>query len=203
MKKETTRWNLIAMPLLPFITCTINFYSSAFIPLLLASDDYFGIDKNDLGKATSKVIVWSQILPIMATPFMTYVYELVGRRIPIAFVLLSTNIIIFIMPKVAPNFFALCALRAIVGLNNTMIMAAPLISDYVKKESRGMAVTVNTLAIGLSQVFATQFLIPFTKNMTYGESFGVSSLMMLILTVPAIFMIREPSTKAKKEMESN
>ena len=191
------------MPLLPFITCTINFYSSAFIPLLLASDDYFGIDKNDLGKATSKVIVWSQILPIMATPFMTYVYELVGRRIPIAFVLLSTNIIIFIMPKVAPNFFALCALRAIVGLNNTMIMAAPLISDYVKKESRGMAVTVNTLAIGLSQVFATQFLIPFTKNMTYGESFGVSSLMMLILTVPAIFMIREPSTKAKKEMESN
>ena len=68
----------------------------------------------------------------MATPFMTYVYELVGRRIPIAFALLTTNVIIFLMPKVAPNLQVLCALRAIVGLNNTMIMAAPLISDYVK-----------------------------------------------------------------------
>ena len=34
--------------------------------------------------------------------------------------------------------------------------------------------------------------------MTYSESFGISSLMMLTLTLPAIFMIREPSPKLKE-----
>lgn len=43
VKKETTVWNLIAMPLIPFITCTINFYAMTFMPLLLANKDYFAI----------------------------------------------------------------------------------------------------------------------------------------------------------------
>eukprot|EP00354_Favella_ehrenbergii_P010788 CAMPEP_0170468256 /NCGR_PEP_ID=MMETSP0123-20130129/11507_1 /TAXON_ID=182087 /ORGANISM="Favella ehrenbergii, Strain Fehren 1" /LENGTH=127 /DNA_ID=CAMNT_0010734785 /DNA_START=531 /DNA_END=914 /DNA_ORIENTATION=+ len=89
----------------------------------------------------------------------------------------------------------LCGLRAVIGLNNTLSMAAPLISDYVKQESRGRAVTVNTLAIALSQIYATQCLVPLTQNMNFDESFTISSLMMLILTIPTLFMIREPKPK--------
>ena len=43
VKKETTIWNLIAMPMLPFITCCVNFYSMTFLPLLLENKDYFNI----------------------------------------------------------------------------------------------------------------------------------------------------------------
>ena len=43
VKKETTIWNLIAMPMLPFITCCVNFYSMTFLPLLLENKDYFAI----------------------------------------------------------------------------------------------------------------------------------------------------------------
>ena len=93
----------------------------------------------------------------------------------------------------------LCILRAVVGLNNTLAISAPLISDYVKQESRGRAVTINTLAIGLSQVFATQFLVPMTQGMNFEQSFTVSSLMMLALTLPVLFMIREPNPKEKKD----
>ena len=53
VKKDTTYWNLIVMPLLPFITCTVNFYAMAFMPILLQSKDYYAIPENDLGKATS------------------------------------------------------------------------------------------------------------------------------------------------------
>ena len=155
------------MPMLPFITCTINFYAMAFIPLLLASPDYFDIDKSNLGKATALTLIWASLLPLIMTPFMTFVYEGIGRRIPVTYSLLTTNILIWMMPKVAPNLTILCALRAVVGFNNTLTMAAPLISDYIKKESRGRAVTMNTLAIGLSQIFATQFLVPLTQEMTF------------------------------------
>jgi len=77
-------------------------------------------------------------------------YEGIGRKIPIAFSLLSMNFLIWLMPRVAPNFWLLCALRATVGFSNTLAMSAPLISDYIKKESRARAVTYNTLAIALS-----------------------------------------------------
>lgn len=198
MKKQTSIWNLIAMPMLPFITCTINFYAMAFMPLLLYSEDYFAVPESELGKATAIVIIWSQLLPLLMTPFLTYVYETVGRRLPVAYALLSTNLLVYLLPKVAPNFTLLCILRAIIGLNNTLIVGAPLISDYVKQDSRGAAVAVNTLAIGISQVFATQFLVPLTLTMSYGQSFGISSLMMFTLSIPVILMIREPTPKNKE-----
>ena len=187
----------MVMPLLPFITCTINFYAMAFMPLLLENKDYYAIPESELGRATSIVLIWSQLLPLMMTPFMTYVYEMVGRRLPVTYSLICTNILVCMMPKVAPNFTMLCILRAIIGLNNTLIIAAPLISDYVKQESRGKAVAINTLAIGLSQVFATQFLVPLTMDMNYDQSFTISAAMMMLLTIPAIFMIREPAPKLR------
>ena len=195
VKKETTYWNLIAMPMLPFIICTINFYAMAFMPLLLSSEEYYAIPDSQLGKATANVIVYSQILPLLLSPCLAYVYEMVGRHIPVAYALLSTNILIWLLPKVAPNFTLLCVLRSIIGLSNTLIVGAPLISDYVKQESRGHAVAINTFAIGLSQVFATQILFPLTIEMTYSESFGTTALIMLILTVPVLLMVREPTKK--------
>ena len=104
VKKDTSIWNLIVMPTVPFITCTINFFSSAFMPLLLSSPDYYDIPKNDLGKATSVTIIWSQVLPLLLTPFITFVYETIGRRIPLSFAMVATNLLIWLMPKVAPNF---------------------------------------------------------------------------------------------------
>ena len=132
VKKDTTYANVVVMPLLPFITCTINFYAMAFMPLLLEHEDYFAIPASELGKATAAVLIWSQLLPLLATPFLTYVYEAVGRRLPVAYALLTTNLLVWLMPKCAPDFGLLCVVRAVIGLNNTLIVGAPLISDSVK-----------------------------------------------------------------------
>jgi len=134
---------------------------------------------------------------------LTYVYETVGRRIPLTYALLCTNLLFWMMPRVAPNFTLVCAIRAIISLNNTLLLGAPLISDYIKTESRGMAVATSALAVGLSQLYATQILVPLTKNMDYTESFEVCGIMMFVLTFPAIFMIREPSPKTTKEEGPN
>lgn len=98
VKNDTTVWNVIAMPMLPFITCTINFYSMAFIPLLLSSPDYFAIESSNLGRATALTLIWACLLPLLLTPFMTFVYEGIGRRIPVAYSLLATNVLIWLMP---------------------------------------------------------------------------------------------------------
>ena len=59
VKKDTTIWNVIVMPLLPFITCTVNFYALAFLPLLLESEDYYAINTSELGHHTSLVTVYA------------------------------------------------------------------------------------------------------------------------------------------------
>ena len=133
---------------------------------------------------------------------MTFIYEMVGRRIPIWYSMLATNALIFMMPRVAPDFTVLLILRAIVGLNNTLIVAAPLISDYVKLESRGRAVAINTLFIGLSQIFATQLLVPMTQSMNFNQAFTFSSALMMAITIPVLLMIREPSKKLTKKSPS-
>ena len=61
---------------------------------------------------------------------------------------------------------------------------------------------MNTLAIGLSQIFATQCLVPLTQQMTFNESFTMSSIMMLILTIPTLFMIREPKSKRQQQQQA-
>lgn len=132
VKRETTWHNIAVMPLLPFVSGTINFYSTTFLPLLLQHEDYFAIPESELGKATAVVIIWAALLPLILTPFLTYVFETVGRRIPVTYALLSSNVLFWIMPKVAPNFTFLCVIRSLIGLNNTILIGAPLISDYIK-----------------------------------------------------------------------
>ena len=46
-------------------------------------------------------------------------------------------------------------------------------------------------------VFATQVLVPLTQTMTFDQSFSLISLMMLTMTLPFLFMIREPKNKQK------
>ena len=59
------------------------------------------------------------------------------------------------------------------------------------------------MAIGLSQVFATQILVPLTVKMSLADSFGTSALMMLTLTLPAILMVREPTPKQKEAVNED
>ena len=59
------------------------------------------------------------------------------------------------------------------------------------------------MAIGLSQVFATQILVPLTVKMSLADSFGTSALMMFTLTLPAILMVREPTPKQKEPVNNS
>ena len=132
VKRDTTTWNVLVFPLLPFIAGTINFYSTSFLPLLLEDSEYYNVSQSDLGTATSFIILWASILPLILTPFLTYVYEAMGRRIPIIYALLCTNLMFMMMPRAAPNLNLLCLIRAIIGLNNTILLGNPLCGDYIK-----------------------------------------------------------------------
>ena len=171
------------------------------LPLLLESEDHYAIPKETLGESSATVIVWAQVMPIIMLPFLTYIYEVVGRCLTINYALISMVILVPLMPLAAPNFTLLCIIRAIIGMSTSILLGAPLISDYIKKESRGQAVAQNLLAAFLGQATTSQVLIPLTIDMSYNQSFALVSLMLFALSLPLICIIREPSDKKAKKSQ--
>ncbi len=58
VKRETTIWNAIAMPMMPFILVSVNTFVLLVTPLILEDEDYFAIPKNEIGRATAKTLIW-------------------------------------------------------------------------------------------------------------------------------------------------
>ena len=143
------------------------FFANTLTPMLLQSPDYYHIDKSVIGSYTSRALHWAQLVPIILLPFYALIFEMIGRRIPIAFALISTCVSLFLFPKVSPNFTLLVVLRALIGFNNNLVIGCPLITDSIKKESRGRAISMQTMSIGIAQAFANIVLVPITLNMTY------------------------------------
>ena len=199
VKKDTTRANIIAIPLLFFVCSTANFYSSTLLPLLLADKKYFGIKQSELGTATSTVIFWAQVVPLVTFPLYAFIFEFLGRRIPILFSMCFILVSNYYYPRVAPQMSHLITLRVFLALANTIIIGTPLISDYIKQESRGKAIAVQSVSIGLSNVFATLVLVPLTIDMDFDDAFAVSTIVLACAAFPVLFMVREPVIKQRKE----
>ena len=106
-------------------------------------------------------------MPIILLPAYALVYEILGRRIPVAFALVATCSSLFLFPKVSPSFTTLVILRAVIGLNNSLVIGCPLITDCIKKESRGRAISMQTFSLGVAQAFANIVLVPITLDMTF------------------------------------
>ena len=164
---------------------------------MLASADYFAISGDEIGRAMSTVIISAQILPLLLAPITTYLYEILGRRTTLTCVVIIITIPSFFQPIIAPHFYILFALRALIGMGNFLIHGAPLVADYVKKESRGLYFSFSILVYMLSQGFSTFFMVPKTIDMTYTGSFVLLSLLYAFASLPFLFMVREPTFKRK------
>jgi predicted MFS family arabinose efflux permease len=142
VKRGTTAVNVMAIPIIFFVISNVLFFANTLLPLLLESPDYFAIDSSVLGTYTSYALFWAQLGPCLLLPVYAFIFEMVERRIPIAFALVTTCMALYAFPRVAPNYNALVFLRALIGLNNNLVISCPLITDCIKKESRGRAISL-------------------------------------------------------------
>jgi MFS family permease len=167
LKSGISKVNVVAIPLIYIIMNALAFYAGSMLPLILSSEDYFAIPEDVIGKVTARVLIWSQVISLIALPFATFVFEIFGRRAPIAMVLLTTIIFVHLYPIVAPNMTYLIAIRCGIAVNNCMILGIPLITDYIKQESRSTALAIQATAIALGQALASMVMLPLTKDLDF------------------------------------
>ena len=148
------------------------------------------------------MVFWGFLIATVITPFLGYVYDLIGRwwfMIPSCFFL---ALVMSLFPFTAPNFWLLCIFRGFVAIVGIIIQTNPLILDYVKSDSRGLVVSYTTFSFVLGElIMVTMFAA--TRKVSIGLQYWVCSATIATLTIFLAFLIREPKIRDKSLPTSN
>lgn len=168
------------------------------MPYLLRDKDYFNVPFNQTGRAAGQVLFYAYLISTLVTPFLGYVYDLVGRfwfMIPACFAL---TFFLSIVPFSAPIFWVLCMIRAVMSIIINVVHVSPLLVDYVKSESRGLAMALGALGLVLGELVMVG-MFSMTRKMEMHAQFYVPALILAVISISLIFLVREPKLKELKE----
>lgn len=70
-----------------------------------------------------------------------------------------------LMPQAAPDLSMLIVLRTIQSTFCVLLISNPLIADYIKKDSRGKAISIVAIGMGLGEAFSMTVLFGLSVNM--------------------------------------
>jgi len=135
------------------------------MPYLLQDPDYFDIPFEEVGTTTGSILFVGSFISTLATPFLGYAYDIVGRfwlLIPTFFLL---AIQLAIIPLSAPHIWLLMIFRASMSLLGRVVLVKPLLIDYVKSESRGFAMTLHAYGFVFGELIMVT-LFSMTRGMS-------------------------------------
>ena len=140
------------------------------------------------------------LVSTIVTPFLGYVYDLIGRVwfiIPACFCL---TFFLGVVPLTAPLFWALCATRAIMSILINVVHVSPLLVDYVKSESRGLAMSLAAMGLVVGELLMVG-MFAVTRKLSMHAQFYVPAAILAGISITLIFLIREPKLKAKRNTQ--
>lgn len=75
-----------------------------------------------------------------------------------------------------------------------IVHVSPLLIDYIKSESRGMAMALASLGLVLGELIMV-LMFALTRKMTMKEQYYVPAIIIAVLSITLIFLLREPRLK--------
>jgi len=190
-KRETTHWNILALPLTSMIAVSAGGYVNANMPFLLRDEEYFDFKFSEVGDRTGTALFWAYLASTIVTPFLGYIYDVVGRFWFMVPAMFSITFFVGILPYMSPNFTMLIIMRAAIAIIINIISVNPLIIDYVKNKSRGLMVSYMAIGFVLGElVMIVMFSI--TRKLAMPGQYAVPAILLAMMTTVTMFMIREP-----------
>ena len=130
---------------------------------------------------------------MISTFFVSYLYELVGRKLTIFASFITTAALFVYLPYTAPDINKLIAARCAIGVTMSAPLANPLVPDYVKRSSRGRAVALNGIGFVIGEVFAMGVLFNLTKSMNYKDAFAITAGVIMVFSFFFLIAIKDPN----------
>lgn len=129
---------------------------------------------------------------MVTTFFVSYLFEIWGRRLTISISYILSAGVYFIFPYSAPNYNILMFFRILIAITMSAPISHPLIADYVKRNSRGKAIALAGVGIVFGEVFSMGILFNFTKSMNYYDAFAIAAVLIFLFSIFFLFALREP-----------
>lgn len=165
IKRGVTFVNVFGLFYIAAIMTAVSGYINAQMTFLLQSEDHFGVDRAVIGRTNADVLFWANCVPLILCPSFGYVYDIFGRRVPIYTAIFGSILCMSLMPSAAPDMRLLITLRTIQSTFCVVLISNPLIADYIKKDSRGKAISVVAIGMGLGEAFSMTVLFGLSVNM--------------------------------------
>ena len=96
------------------------------------------------------------------------------------------------IPYTAPNFILLVAVRSALGAMEGYAAINPLIPDYIKSESRGVAIAARSTAFLIGEIFNILVLFGDTVRMDLKTSFPLVAAATAVLQLILPCLLKEP-----------
>ena len=173
----------------------IGVYLNAQIAYMLPDPFYFDIPSKEIGMQTSNLTIYSLPFSLITTFFISYSFELLGRKLTISLSYFLTGIIYFMIPYTKPRFWLLAVMRCAIGVTMSGPIAHPLINDYIRKNSRGKAIAINGLGGVFGEVMAMGVLLRLSKNMTYEDAFALTGTIIILFGAYFSIFVKNPNLK--------
>jgi len=123
----------------------IGVFLNSQLAYMLPENDMYNIPDSEIGSKTSWLTIYSLPFSLVTTPFISFSFELLGRKMTLTMSYLLTAVVFFFIPYTSPSFAMLALMRCLIGVSMAAPLAHPLINDYVRKGSRGKAIALNGL----------------------------------------------------------
>lgn len=176
-------------------TIIVGVYLNTQLTYMLQSESMFNIDESKIGQITSDLTVYSLPFSMITTFLISYVFEILGRKLTLFISFFLTSILYYLIPYTAPNYNYLIIVRCLIGVTMAAPISHPLVADYVKIDSRGKATALIGCGMVLGEVTTMGVIFNYTKNMTFFKAFKTVSLIILGFSFYYLIFIKDPNMK--------
>ena len=163
----------------------------------------FNIPGNNLGTATSDLTVYSLPFSIISTFFISFVFEILGRRLSLFLSFVSTALLYAILPYTAGHYYWLVAVRCMIGVTMSAPLAHPLVADYIHKNSRGKAIALCGMGFVFGELLAMGVLFNLTKDMSIQSAFLIVATCIGCYSGFILLTIKDPDLKSLRKAFDN
>ena len=183
----------LVIPIIQITTCTIGVYMNTCLTFMLPVKTMYNIPKEKMGTVTSNIVVYSQPFVILALSFVSYAFELFGRKITLFCSYFVTGILFFILPHTSPSYGWLLVVRIGFGIFMAAPMAHPLVADYVHRDSRGKAVVLAGIGIVIGEIFSISlFKITVRMGLNFFQQFYLMGCIVIAMSIYVYKNLKDP-----------
>jgi len=140
---------------------------------------------------------------LVTTFFVSYMFEIWGRKMTLVVSYLCTSGVFFLFPYSAPDYNILMVMRIFVAVFMSAPIQHPLIADYVKRSSRGKTVALAGVGIVLGEVFSMGILFNMTKSMNYYDAFAITASIIFAFSMFFLYSVKEPDFETIRDQPSS